>query len=146
LIGLEVVNVPGATGYYDTNYRGKGEYAVNCLKKKDFVFVHVEAPDEAGHNGDIREKIRAIENFDKHVVGTVWRYLQGIGDYRVAVLADHSTPIVLKTHASDPAPFVMAGAGIEHNGYDAYNETTAKASSARFRSGARLTETLMRHR
>lgn len=144
LTGLNVVSVPGATGYYDTNYQGKGEYAVNCLKDKDFVFVHVEAPDEAGHNGEVREKIRAIENFDKFVVGAVWRFLQGVGDYRVMVLADHATPIALRTHASDPAPFAMAGFGVEHNGFDAYNEANAKLSKVIFKSGARLTETLMK--
>ena len=144
LTGLNVVSVPGATGYYDTNYQGKGEYAVNCLKDKDFVFVHVEAPDEAGHNGEVREKIRAIENFDKFVVGAVWRYFQGVGDYRVMVLADHATPIALRTHASDPAPFAMAGSGVEHNGFDAYNEANAKLSKVKFKSGASLTETLMK--
>ena len=144
LTGLNVVSVPGATGYYDTNYQGKGEYAVNCLKDKDFVFVHVEAPDEAGHNGEVREKIRAIENFDKFVVGAVWRHLQGVGDYRVMVLADHATPIALRTHASDPAPFAMAGSGVEHNGFDAYNEANAKLSKVKFKSGASLTETLMK--
>jgi len=75
LVGLEVIQVPGATGYYDTNYQGKGDFAVNALKSKDFVFVHVEAPDEAGHNGDMRAKITAIENFDKFVVGTIWNHL-----------------------------------------------------------------------
>jgi 2,3-bisphosphoglycerate-independent phosphoglycerate mutase len=142
LTGLDVISVPGATGYYDTNYQGKGEYAVNCLKDKDFVFVHVEAPDEAGHNGEVREKIRAIENFDKFVVGAVWRFLQGVGNYRV--MADHATPIAIRTHVSDPAPFAMAGSGVEHNGFDAYNEANAKMSKVIFKSGARLTETLMK--
>lgn len=144
LVGLKVVDVPGATGYYDTNYQGKGEYAVEWLKKKDFIFVHVESPDEAGHNGDLREKIRAIENFDKYVVGAVWKYLQGLSDYRVMVLADHATPVSLKTHTSDPAPFVMTGKGITHNGFDAYNETNAKASKIRFGSGSELAEELLK--
>ncbi len=139
LTGLEVISVPGATGYYDTNYKGKGEYAVEALRKKDFVFVHVEAPDEAGHNGDMRAKITAIENFDKHVVGAVWAHLKDTEDFRIMALADHPTPIALRTHASDPAPFVMAGNAIEAGGYDAYNETNAKASAVLFRSGAALT-------
>ncbi|MBN2453492.1 MAG: cofactor-independent phosphoglycerate mutase [Candidatus Omnitrophica bacterium] len=143
LVGLEVVSVPGATGYYDTNYQGKGEYAVECLKKKDFVFVHVESPDEAGHNGDLREKIKAIENFDKHVVGTVWKYLKTAGDYRVMVLADHATPVSLKTHTADPAPFAMAGKDIEKGSFDTYNEANAAASGIRFASGAALTGKLM---
>ena len=144
LIGLEVIKVPGATGYYDTNYQGKGEYAVASLKKKDYIFVHVEAPDEAGHNGDVREKIRAIENFDKYVVGQIWRYLQGAGDYRVMVLSDHPTPVSIRTHASDPAPFAVAGTGVDHNGFDAFSEANAKASTLKFKSGASLTERLIR--
>lgn len=144
LIGLEVVSVPGATGYYDTNYQGKGEYAVGCLKKKDFVFVHVESPDEAGHNGEVAEKIRAIENFDRHVVGAVWDHLKGSGDFRIMVLADHATPVALRTHVPDPAPFVMAGSGIDHNGFGSYNEINAGSSGLKFNTGAKLTETLLK--
>jgi len=140
LIGLELISVPGATGYYDTNYEGKGAYAVDALNAKDFVFVHVEAPDEAGHNGDVRAKITAIENFDKFVVGRVWRYLKNIKDSRIMVLSDHATPIALKTHAKDPAPFVMAGKGVEHNGFDTFSEAIAKASKVKFKSGAALTQ------
>lgn len=144
LVGLEVISVPGATGYYDTNYQGKGEYAINSLKEKDFVFVHVEAPDEAGHNGDVRAKITAIENFDKFVVGTVWRYLKDLKDYRIMVLSDHATPVSIRTHASDPAPFVMAGKGIEHNLFDLFSENNAKASKIRFKSGSSLAENLIK--
>jgi len=144
LVGLDVVKVPGATGYYDTNYQGKGEYAVECLKKKDFVFVHVEAPDEAGHNGDMREKIKAIESFDKHVVGAVWKYLQSAGEYRVMVLSDHATPVAIRTHVSDPAPFAMAGAGVIHNGFEVFSEKNAKESKVVFKSGASLTDTLLK--
>ena len=144
LVGLEVINVPGATGYYDTNYRGKGEYAVNSLKEKDFIFVHVEAPDEAGHNGDMRAKITAIENFDKYVVGTVWKFLNRTDDYRIMVLSDHATPVSLRTHVSDPAPFVVAGKGVAHNGFPAYNESNAKLSKVIFKSGQELTGDLIR--
>ena len=140
LIGLKLVSVPGATGYYDTNYQGKGEYAVNALRQSDYVFVHVEAPDEAGHNGDVRAKITAIENFDRFVVGAVWSYLKGLDDYRIMVLADHATPISLKTHVSDPAPFAMAGKGIEHNGFKAYSEVNALSAKIKLKSGAALTE------
>lgn len=144
LVGLELINVPGATGYYDTNYQGKGEYAVNSLKKKDFVFVHVEAPDEAGHNGDMRAKITAIENFDKYVVGAVWRFLKDTPDYRIMVLSDHATPISVRTHVSDPAPFAMAGSGVSHNGFDAFSENNARISKVIFKSGAALTESLIK--
>ena len=144
LVGLELINVPGATGYYDTNYRGKGKYAVDSLKKKDFIFVHVEAPDEAGHNGDMRAKITAIENFDRYVVGAVWNYLRDTGDFRIMVLSDHATPVAIRTHASDPAPFVMAGKGVAHNGFAVFNETNAKLSNLIFKSGADLTGALMK--
>ena len=144
LTGLELINVPGATGYYDTNYQGKGEYAVNLLKKKDFIFVHVEAPDEAGHNGDVRAKVTAIENFDRYVVGAVWKFLKETRDYRIMVLSDHATPVSVRTHVSDPAPFVAAGNGIGHNGFDAFNENNAKASKVIFKSGALLTENLIK--
>ncbi|MBI5143556.1 MAG: phosphoglycerate mutase, partial [Candidatus Omnitrophica bacterium] len=144
LIGLKVIQVPGATGYYDTNYEGKGRYAVESLKDKDFVFVHVEAPDEAGHNGDVRAKITAIENFDKFVVGAVWGYLKDTKDYRVMVLSDHATPIAVKTHVSDPAPFVMAGKGITHNGFDTFSEKNGKLSKVKFKTGASLTEAFIK--
>lgn len=146
LVGLEIVQVPGATGYYDTNYQGKGDYAVNALRSKDFVFVHVEAPDEAGHNGDMRAKITAIENFDKFVVGTVWRHLKETGDYRIMVLSDHATPVAIKTHVSDPAPFAMAGTGIGHNGFDSFNEKNAVEAKLKYKSGAALTEELVKKR
>ena len=144
LVGLDIVQVPGATGYYDTNYKGKGEYAVNALKDKDFVFVHVEAPDEAGHNGDVRAKITAIENFDKFVVGAVWRHLKDSDDWRIMVLSDHATPVSIKTHSSDPAPFEMAGSGIGHSGFDSFNEKNAAESKIKYKSGAALTEALIK--
>lgn len=144
LVGLDPIDVPGATGYYDTNYQGKGEYAVDSLKKKDFIFVHVEAPDEAGHNGDMRAKIAAIENFDRYVVGAVWNYLKDTEDFRIMVLSDHATPVSLKTHVSDPAPFIMAGTGVAHNGFATFNETNAKLSNNIFKSGAALTGALIR--
>lgn len=144
LIGLEPIQVPGATGYYDTNYQGKGEYAVDALKDKDFVFVHVEAPDEAGHNGDVRAKVTAIENFDKLVVGAVWGHLKKIKDYRILVLSDHATPISVRTHVPDPVPFVMAGSGIEHSGFDIFNERNAGLSKIKFKSGASLAEAFIK--
>ena len=98
----------GATGYLDTNYRGKAEGAIDGLKDMDFVFVHVEAPDEAGHNGNYKEKIQAIESFDKEVVGVALDGLKQFDDYRVMVVSDHYTPIVKKTHTREPAPFAWA--------------------------------------
>jgi len=106
--GLRPVHVQGATGYLDTNYRGKAQEALNALEDLDFMFVHVEAPDEASHNGSVEEKIQAIEDFDEKVVGTVLEGLKRFHDYRIMVASDHFTPISIKTHASDPTPFAWA--------------------------------------
>ncbi len=105
--GLEIIEVPGATGYIDTNYLGKAEHAIASLKDHDFVYVHVEAPDEAAHGGLLAEKIAAIENFDRDVVGTVLNRLDEIGDCRILVTPDHPTPVAKRTHTSDPVPFVL---------------------------------------
>ena len=103
--GLTVVNVPGATGYLDTNYQGKAEAALAALSTQDFVFVHVEAPDETGHQGLLDKKIQAIEEFDGRIVAPIIQGLRDRGeDFRVAVTMDHFTPIALRTHTSDPVP------------------------------------------
>jgi 2,3-bisphosphoglycerate-independent phosphoglycerate mutase len=109
-IGLDVVDVPGATGYIDTNYLGKAEYALESLKEKDFVLVHVEAPDEAAHLGDIAMKVKAIEDFDALVVGTVVHGLEDNfveGGYKILVLPDHYTPVSVGTHTKEPVPFAI---------------------------------------
>ncbi len=105
--GFDVLNVKGATGYIDTNYVGKANAALKALKKNDFVYVHVEAPDEAGHNGNIRDKIQAIEDFDEKVVGTILNGVKKFSDYRIMILPDHATPIRLKTHTEEPVPYIM---------------------------------------
>ncbi|MFQ5735834.1 MAG: cofactor-independent phosphoglycerate mutase [Thermodesulfobacteriota bacterium] len=105
--GLEVLNVPGATGYIDTNYEGKVEFALSVLERKDFVVVHVEAPDEAGHQGNLEHKVQAIEDFDMKIVGPVLEGIEKYREYRVLALPDHPTPLALKTHTSDPVPFVL---------------------------------------
>ena len=105
--GLEVIKVPGVTGYIDTNYKGKAEYALASLEKKDFVCVHIEAPDEAGHNGNLKDKLRAIEDFDGEVVGRVLAGIEKFDEYRILALTDHPTPVKLKTHTADPVPFAL---------------------------------------
>ena len=97
-----------ATGYLDTNYLGKAEEALKWLKKLDFIFLHVEAPDEASHNGNYGDKIEAIENFDEKVVGPILKGLKDFDDYRVMVVSDHLTPVVKKTHTDEPTPFAWA--------------------------------------
>ena len=103
--GMDVINVPGATGYVDTNYEGKAAYALESLKDHDFVLVHVEAPDEAGHTGDSALKIKTIQDLDRRLIGRIMSNLRG--DYTIAVLADHMTPVATRTHAADPVPFAM---------------------------------------
>ncbi|MBI5599547.1 MAG: cofactor-independent phosphoglycerate mutase [Deltaproteobacteria bacterium] len=107
--GLDVIKVPGATGYIDTNYAGKADYALRALETRDLVCVHVEAPDEAGHQGLLKDKLRAIEDFDSIVVGKVLEGIKRYGEFRVMVLTDHPTPVELKTHTSDPVPFAVYG-------------------------------------
>lgn len=140
IAGLDVVSVPGATGYYDTNYKGKADYAIESLKEKDFVFIHVEAPDEAGHNGDIKAKIAAIEAIDRDIVGTILNYFDQHDDMRIIVLPDHPTPVKLRTHTSDPVPFVIYGKGIASDKQSVYNERSAKETKVIFKDGESLME------
>jgi len=138
ILGLEVINVPGATGYYDTNYQGKAEAAINSLKDKDFVFVHVEAPDEAGHNGDIQEKILAIERFDQFIVARILEEFKKYPDFRILVLPDHATPLSLRTHTSDVIPFAIYGKGINAGNLTSYSEKEALKSDFYFERGHEL--------
>ncbi|MDD4497124.1 MAG: cofactor-independent phosphoglycerate mutase [Methanosarcinaceae archaeon] len=106
--GLEVIDVPGATGYLDTNYRGKVEAALKALEAHDLVFVHVEAPDETGHEGDLEKKIQAVEDFDSKIVTPILEYVRNSGEpYTILVLPDHPTPISIRTHTPDPIPFAV---------------------------------------
>lgn len=138
VLGMEVAEVPGATGYYDTNYEGKAEAALDILSRHDMVFVHVEAPDEAGHNGDIVEKIKAIENFDSKITGRIIRELSDKVDYRILILPDHPTPIRKRTHTADPVPFAMAGKGITPDEVTVFSERSAKAGSVVLDEGWKL--------
>ncbi len=112
LAGLEIVRVPGATAYYDTNYAGKGQAALTALQRLDLAVVHVEAPDEAGHNGHPQEKVRALENIDRQIVGPLLRRAQEGGDMRILCLPDHPTPLEIRTHCSEPVPYALYGAGV----------------------------------
>lgn len=137
-LGLDVINVPGATGYYDTDYEGKARAALKSLEDKDFVFLHVEAPDEAGHNGDLREKISAIERFDQLVVGTILSAFKERDNFRILVLPDHATPVSLKTHTSDIVLFGMLGKDITGEAFSAYSEKEAEKSTLFFENGYTL--------
>ncbi len=143
LAGLDRIDVPGVTGFVDTNYEGKGRYAVDALTERDLVFVHVEAPDESGHMGDAELKVRAIEDLDEKVIGTILSGLDGKGPFRVLVLPDHATPVSVKTHTADPVPFVIfdsrsaGGCGL------AYDERQAALTGERIEKGHELMSVLL---
>jgi 2,3-bisphosphoglycerate-independent phosphoglycerate mutase len=122
--GMQVINVLGTTGLYDTNYEGKAEAALNALEENDLVFVHVEAPDEAGHEKDYAKKVRAIEDLDRRMLG---KLLAGLEEpYAVAVLPDHPTPITVGTHTSDPVPFAIQSPFLVADGVQRFDEVSAK--------------------
>jgi 2,3-bisphosphoglycerate-independent phosphoglycerate mutase len=128
--GLEVIDVTGATGTIDTNYEGKVQATLEALKSCDFVYLHIEAPDEAGHEGNTELKVRAIELFDERVVGPVVDGLKKSGeDWRVLLLPDHATPISIKTHSRDPVPFTITGTGIEADRVKCFDEDAAKGGA-----------------
>ena len=108
MVGLKVIDVPGATGYIDTNYLGKGKYSVSALQERDFVWTHVEAADEAGHERDIDQEIEAIQNMDALVLGTILDGLKQIGENaRILLLPDHPTPIRTGAHSPEMVPFML---------------------------------------
>jgi 2,3-bisphosphoglycerate-independent phosphoglycerate mutase len=126
--GFEIIKVEGATGYIDTNYIGKAQKAIEALKELDFVFLHVESPDEMGHEGNLGGKMKAIEDFDKKVVGHILNEIKSFAPYRIMVLSDHPTPICLKTHSADPSPFAVLSSVNEENRHAElpFNEAAAK--------------------
>lgn len=139
LRGMEVINVPGATGWIDTNYLGKAEAALDALKRHDLVYVHVEAPDEAGHGGHLKEKIQAIEDFDSKIVGHIFNALSAAGSpFRILVLPDHPTPICKKTHTTDPVPFVLYDSSRESEKVSVFTENAALRSGVFIEEGYTL--------
>jgi len=140
LIGFDLIDVPGATGFIDTNYPGKASAAIQALDTYDIVFIHIEAPDEASHNGNVEMKKKAIERIDKHIVGPVFEAMQKFPSWRILVLPDHPTPVRTGAHSADPVPFAMAGdniSGILHAGF---GETNAARSGFRIENGFELME------
>ncbi|MHC4721512.1 MAG: cofactor-independent phosphoglycerate mutase [Planctomycetota bacterium] len=140
LIGFDVIDVVGATGYYDTNYAGKAKAAIKALGDHDLVFVHVEAPDEAGHSGNAELKKRAVEKIDKHIVGPVHEALQEYESWRILVMPDHPTPVETRAHTDDPVPFAMAGVGVNGILHRAFSEENAYESGFRVDNGFEMME------
>ncbi len=129
LSGLEVIRVPGATGFLDTNYLGKAQAGLASLKERDFLFLHVEAPDEAGHMGAADKKVQALEDFDQKVVGTLLCGLKDFPKWRLLLMPDHATPLALRTHSRDPAPFALLSSADLYRGSKSprgYNERDAQ--------------------
>lgn len=139
-LGWDIIQVPGVTGYLDTNYANKGQYAVKALETNDVVLVHIEAPDEAGHEGNVHEKILAIEQVDSKIIGPLLEAKNIFRDLRILVLPDHYTPIVKRTHTPEPVPFVAYGSDIEKGIGLPYSETNARASGLHIEEGHRLIE------
>ncbi len=128
LAGLERIDVPGITGFIDTNFVGKGQYALDALADLDLVFVHVEAPDESGHMGDAALKVQSIEALDRDVIGTILNGIDRYGDWRIMVLPDHATPVSTKTHSADPVPFAIMDNSSHRGGSERYSEAEAQAT------------------
>jgi len=135
LVGWQRIEVPGATGYTDTDYAAKGQYAIDALSDVDLICVHVEAPDEASHEGDCRAKVKAIEEIDTHVVGPVVDALKSHGDHRVMISPDHPTFISTKTHTHGNVPVIMAGTGITADPFTSYGDSNAAKSELAFDAG-----------
>ena len=132
--GLTPLRVEGATGYLDTNYTGKADALIAAMAKANFVLLHVESPDESGHEGNLDHKLQAIEDFDDKVVGRIMDKLSGRNDYSLLVLPDHPTPVSLKTHSREPVPFAMVKCGsnelkaADKHGVTGFNERSAAAT------------------
>lgn len=142
--GFEVLRVPGVTGYLDTNYDGKVKAALDAFNRHDFVYLHIEAPDETAHQGRPDLKVQAIEDFDRLVVAPCLAAARSRGDVRVLIAPDHITSLASRTHAGGPVPFVLWGPGIRPNGLRAYNETEAARAGVLYPEGHTLVPAMIR--
>jgi len=138
LIGWKRIEVPGATGYIDTDYAAKGRYAIEALKDVDVVCVHVEATDEVSHEGKAEAKVKALEDIDRHIVGPLYEALKAQGEFRMLVTPDHPTPIRTRTHSHGWVPFAMAGSGVAADAATAYHEPAASRATLAFDAGYQL--------
>jgi len=138
LLGWKRIDVAGATGYLDTDYAAKGRAAVAALPDHDLVCVHIEAPDEASHEGKVEEKIKALEEIDRHIVGPLLQAMPTFGEWRILVSPDHRTPLKTRAHGHGPVPFAMAGTGIAAAGQASYDEITALAGPLKLDKGHEL--------
>ena len=137
---LEVIDVPGATGYLDTNYKGKVDYALDSLDRVDLTMIHIEATDETGHVGKAELKIQAIEDFDSKILGPVLEGVKKFGDYRILIMSDHPTPIDIRTHINEPVPFAIISSSDESikNDLLIYTEESAGSTGSYISEGWKL--------
>ena len=145
MLGWDRIDVPGITGYVDTDYAAKGRYAADALDRYDFVCVHVEAPDEASHEGSFEKKIKAMQDIDAMVVQPIVEKLKSFGDWHILISPDHPTHIATKTHSHGPVPWVMAGSDVPAHGLGNYNELTAAKSPYQFNQGWELMSKFLGH-
>lgn len=138
LFGWDVIEVPGATGYVDTDYAAKGRYAAELLEKYDVICVHVEAPDEAGHEGSIEKKVRSMEDIDEKLLPPILDALARRESWRLFISPDHPTPIATKTHSRDFVPWLIAGSDVSPDEFQSYDENTATRSSRNYPKGHEL--------
>ncbi|MBR7095743.1 MAG: hypothetical protein IKC73_05950 [Clostridia bacterium] len=140
--GMEVLNVEGATGNVHTNYRGKAEAAIDAFSRgQDYVYIHVEAPDECGHRAEIENKVLSIEKIDSEILAPVCEYLKSTAEpYRVLVLPDHPTPIARRTHTMDPVPYMIYESDKPHMGVSPFTEASAAACRRYLADGTDLME------
>ena len=139
-IGWDVIDVPGATGELDTNYAGKAQKAIEALQSHDLVFIHIEAPDSAGHDGDAKGKVQAIERVDAEIVGPLLEALKQFGKFRILVMPDHLTPVAKRTHVAEPVPFAIYGEAVRSNRQFAFTEANARESDLKIEQGHTLME------
>ncbi len=138
LIGWSYLPVAGATGYLNTDFKGKGKRAVQALDDYDLVTVHIEAPDEAGHNGDAQSKIRALEQIDEHIVGPILEKLRRLDHWKILVMPDHPTPVAKRTHTSTPPPYCFAGSSVALNAGVSFTEINAENRGRHIANGYEL--------
>jgi 2,3-bisphosphoglycerate-independent phosphoglycerate mutase len=138
LLGWKRIDVPGTTGYLDTDYAAKGRHGVAALKDYDLVCVHVEAPDEASHEGKVEAKVKALEEIDRHIVGPLLEALPLYGNWRILVSPDHRTPLRTRAHAHGAVPFAVAGTGISSGGQTGYDEEVAARAAKAYDPGHQL--------
>jgi 2,3-bisphosphoglycerate-independent phosphoglycerate mutase len=143
LIGWDLIDVPGITGYIDTDFAAKGRYAAEALKEYDLVCVHIEAPDESGHEGSVEKKIRSLEDIDAKTIPPIVEALRSYDEWRLLISPDHPTPCVLKTHTSEPVPWLLTGTGIPAMSKN-YDEESARDSTYHYDCGWKMIDLLFR--